>query len=138
MKNIIIHKKLRTTRKSIDDLIKIIYSLRYIANISEEDFYNIYLCVYELYVNAVFHGNKVNPAKYIELIIQYQNNSLKITVIDQGDGFALENVPDPLAEENLFKVTGRGIFIVNNYSKSIKYKHTFRGFNAVIQYELAG
>jgi len=136
MKNIILHKKLKSTRKSIDDLIKIIYLLRYNITISEKDFYNVYLCIYELYINALCHGNKYNPTKYIEIIIECEDNMLKITIIDQGDGFILDNVPNPLAEKNLLEVTGRGIFIINNYAKSIEYKHNFRGFNVVVIYEL--
>jgi len=135
-KNIILHKKLKATRKSINDLTQIINSLRTATNVSEEDFYNVYLCVYELYVNAVFHGNKIDPSKYVEVILERKDNVLKITVIDQGEGFVLEDVPDPLEKENLLSGNGRGIFIVKNYTKSLKYEHTFRGFNAAITYEI--
>jgi len=36
-------------------------------------------------------------------------------VLDEGAGFKLSDVPDPLAEENLLSTSGRGIFLMRAF-----------------------
>jgi serine/threonine-protein kinase RsbW len=38
-----------------------------------------------------------------------------IHVLDEGKGFDLSNVPDPLAQENLLSTSGRGIFLMRAF-----------------------
>src|SRR2546422_10828937 len=38
-----------------------------------------------------------------------------IHVLDEGEGFDVADVPDPLAEENLLKMSGRGIFLMRAF-----------------------
>jgi serine/threonine-protein kinase RsbW len=38
-----------------------------------------------------------------------------IHVLDEGAGFKLSDVPDPLAEENLLSTSGRGIFLMRAF-----------------------
>jgi serine/threonine-protein kinase RsbW len=35
--------------------------------------------------------------------------------VDEGSGFKLADVPDPLAEENLLSTSGRGIFLMRAF-----------------------
>lgn len=35
-----------------------------------------------------------------------------VHIVDEGTGFELEDVADPLAEENLLRTSGRGIFLM--------------------------
>jgi serine/threonine-protein kinase RsbW len=38
-----------------------------------------------------------------------------VRILDQGRGFSLDDVPDPLAQENLLKTSGRGIFLMRAF-----------------------
>jgi anti-sigma regulatory factor (Ser/Thr protein kinase) len=38
-----------------------------------------------------------------------------IHVLDEGQGFDLSRVPDPLAQENLLSTSGRGIFLMRAF-----------------------
>ena len=40
---------------------------------------------------------------------------LVIHVMDEGKGFKLKDVPDPLAEENILSTSGRGIFLMRAF-----------------------
>jgi serine/threonine-protein kinase RsbW len=40
---------------------------------------------------------------------------MTIHVLDEGRGFNLADVPDPLAEENLLSTSGRGIFLMRAF-----------------------
>jgi len=38
-----------------------------------------------------------------------------VHIVDEGHGFELSEVPDPLAEENLLRTSGRGIFLMRAF-----------------------
>ncbi len=46
---------------------------------------------------------------------------LTVRVRDQGNGFDPDQVPDPLAPENLLKPRGRGIFLTRRFMDSVDY-----------------
>ncbi|MCK7534828.1 MAG: ATP-binding protein [Marinilabiliales bacterium] len=41
-----------------------------------------------------------------------KNDTLKVTVMDQGKGFKPAEVPDPTEPENLEELNGRGVFLM--------------------------
>ena len=52
-------------------------------------------------------------------------------VQDQGLGFDPETVPNPIAEENLLKSYGRGIFFMRNFMDEVSYSFPARGGTVV-------
>jgi serine/threonine-protein kinase RsbW len=40
---------------------------------------------------------------------------LTVTIADEGEGFDLDRLPDPLAEHNLLQQSGRGIFLIRAF-----------------------
>ena len=48
-------------------------------------------------------------------MIQRTDNSVEIIIEDQGEGFHRAHVPDPTAEENLYKCSGRGVLLIESY-----------------------
>jgi serine/threonine-protein kinase RsbW len=81
---------------------------------SEEEF-QIELAVHETVINAIAHGNKEDPSKIVWLQFRIFDDRLEIHVRDQGEGFDLSKVPDPLAEENLLHISGRGMFLIQQF-----------------------
>ena len=75
----------------------------------------------ELINNAILHGNKGDPEKRVKIRLAVKNETVRIDIIDQGDGFDPTSVPDPLAKENLLKEVGRGIFIVKSLVDSLEF-----------------
>jgi serine/threonine-protein kinase RsbW len=47
--------------------------------------------------------------------------TLEVWVRDQGPGFDPDDVPDPVAEENLLKAYGRGIFFMRSFMDEVEY-----------------
>jgi serine/threonine-protein kinase RsbW len=43
------------------------------------------------------------------------HDRLEVRVRDQGNGFDLTRLPNPLAEENLLNISGRGIFLIRSF-----------------------
>lgn len=75
---------------------------------------DIAICVTELVNNSIIHGNKSDPDKEVIVEIGKANSTVEITITDEGQGFNIEDLDDPIDEKNLLKEVGRGIFIVRS------------------------
>ena len=85
------------------------------AGFGEDDCYRIGMSVREGVINAFHYGNQERPEKKIHLAVDITPEKLIIHVLDEGTGFTLSDVPDPLAEENLLSTSGRGIFLMRAF-----------------------
>ena len=85
------------------------------AGFDEEERHRIGMAVREGVINAVTYGNHQNRDKKVFFTIELDNGRMAIRILDQGDGFTLADVPDPLAEENLLKSSGRGILLMKAF-----------------------
>ena len=65
--------------------------------------------------NALYYGNQERPEKLIHLVFEVDAERFVVRILDQGCGFSLNDVPDPLAQENLLKTSGRGIFLMRAF-----------------------
>ena len=85
------------------------------AGFGEDECYRIGMSVREGVINAFHYGNKEKPEKKIHLAVDLTPEKMIIHVADEGTGFKLTDVPDPLAEENLLSTSGRGIFLMRAF-----------------------
>ena len=81
----------------------------------EEDLHKIGMAVRESMVNAVVHGNRYNDRKKVHLRVYKGADRLVVVVRDEGQGFDLSALPDPLAEENLLRQSGRGLLLIQAF-----------------------
>ncbi len=93
---------------------------------------DIAISVSELVNNAITHGRKGTGNGEVEVEIQRKDKKVQISVTDHGTGFNPEDVDDPLAEENLLKEVGRGIFIVRSLMDDIKIESSDQGTTITI------
>lgn len=79
----------------------------------------------EAFINALIHGNRLDPNKIITIEIEINTTQIKISVTDQGEGgtgFSRSRVaPDPMAE------SGRGIGLMEHFANNIKFHCTKTG-----------
>src|SRR5262244_1522794 len=85
------------------------------AGFGEDDCYRIGMSVREGVINAFHYGNQEKPEKKIHLAVDITPERMIIHVLDEGKGFDLSKVPDPLAQENLLSTSGRGIFLMRAF-----------------------
>ena len=97
------------------------------AGFNEDEQYNIAMAVREAAVNAVLHGNARDPNKKFFVAYETTDESLVITVTDQGSGLDPGVIPDPLAPENLMKGSGRGIFLIRAFMDEVKFRNVEPG-----------
>ena len=81
----------------------------------EEELHQIGMAVRESMVNAVVHGNRYNARKKVHLSITKAPDRLTIVITDEGEGFDLSIIPDPLANENLLRQSGRGLLLMRAF-----------------------
>ena len=98
--------------------------------------YNIWLSVHETVVNAVKHGNLLQIQKKVEVKYGVMGRKIVIEVIDEGSGFNLNELPDPLAPENIWKESGRGIFLIKKFMDRIEFKRDKAGFRVILNKKL--
>ncbi|MDF1543746.1 MAG: ATP-binding protein [bacterium] len=93
---------------------------------------DIAISVSELVNNAVSHGNQGESDKIVSVSIEKTNGSVSIAVTDEGGGFNPGEIANPVADENLLKDVGRGIFIVNSLMDTVETKKSDKGTTVVI------
>ncbi|MEE2775665.1 MAG: ATP-binding protein [Acidobacteriota bacterium] len=91
------------------------------AECDEDTRYWVGIAVREAVANAIKHGNRQDPDKRVEVTLAIVDQELVIGVTDEGEGFDPGEVPDPLAEENLLKPDGRGIFYMGKFMDGVEY-----------------
>ena len=82
---------------------------------------NLFVALDEAFVNAVKHGNKFNTQKLVRVTAELSSREATFTVEDEGEGFDVNSIPDPLDPENLFKTSGRGVLFIYNIMDEVKY-----------------
>ena len=91
------------------------------AKYGEQSTFAIRLALEEGLLNAIKHGNKLSPHKTVHVEAKITPKRTEITIEDQGEGFRRSTVPDPCADENLLKCSGRGILLMEAYMDEVRY-----------------
>jgi serine/threonine-protein kinase RsbW len=89
--------------------------------------YDLMVVITEATNNAILHGNALDTTKHAYLRCEIADADLIIDVWDEGNGFNPDTLPNPLAEENLMKPSGRGVFLMKQYATELKYVFSERG-----------
>ncbi len=82
---------------------------------------NLFVALDEAFVNAVKHGNKFNAEKLVRIIAEVSKDEARFTIEDEGEGFNVNEIPDPRNPENLFKTSGRGVLFIYNIMDEVRY-----------------
>lgn len=130
------------TRKFPSDPDKLVEVEAFVAdiadeyNVDEEIKSNLTLSVSEASSNAMVHGNKLDPKKFVDIIVTVYEDKINVIIKDEGNGFDPNSVPDPTSPENLLKDSGRGIFIMKSFLKELKYNFTDTGTEVILEISL--
>ena len=90
----------------------------------EELAFNLNLVLTEGLSNAICHANLKDPEKYVHISVALCDNDLLIRIFDEGQGFCLESLNEPIDEStNVIDENGRGIFIIQSIMDKVSYKN---------------
>ncbi len=113
---------LDSTLESVDSAENLVLDVAQKAGFEEEDLHKIGMAVRECLVNAVVHGNQYSAHKKVHVSVSKAPDRLSVTIADQGKGFDLEEVPDPLSETNLLRYSGRGMFLIRAFMDELQVR----------------
>ncbi len=105
----------------LDVVQTVVTHLATLVGFGEDATHYMSVAVRESVVNAIKHGNKLDALKRVDLVFTIGDKALEVTIHDQGSGFDPTSIPDPLAQENLLKVDGRGIFFMKSFMDEVSY-----------------
>jgi serine/threonine-protein kinase RsbW len=106
---------LESTLESVDEAEELVIREAGKAGFDDDGQHQIGMAVRECAVNAVVHGNRYNRKKKVHLDIERTTTGMTVTIGDEGEGFDVSSIADPLAPENLLKQSGRGILLIRAF-----------------------
>ena len=106
---------LDSTLESVDAAEATVLQVAEQSGFDEDDLHKIGMAVREAMVNAVAHGNRYSAHKKVHLLIQPERTRLRIRITDEGEGFDAGSIPDPRAQENLLRQSGRGLLLIRAF-----------------------
>ena len=84
------------------------------------------LALREALANAIFHGNRADPAKKVIVACFCEcasGGGLLLVVRDEGAGFDPAQVPAPTTPETICSTHGRGIFLMRHLMDEVYYRN---------------
>ncbi len=91
-------------------------------NICQSVYGNILIALTEAVTNAIVHGNKEDGSKTVTVNIKdCEDKKIVFQVTDQGAGFNPDDLPDPTAPDNIMKLGGRGVFLIQQLADSVTF-----------------
>jgi serine/threonine-protein kinase RsbW len=120
--------RLNTTRE-IERVLETVVAAMHNQAYPPRDVFSMRLAMEEAIVNAIRHGHGYDPSKRVSVRYLVNLERVLVEVTDQGRGFDPHQVPDPLAEENLERSSGRGLLLMRAYLSWLRYN---RSGNSVV------
>ncbi len=113
---------------------------RFISSFAQSEGYSalfiegLQLTLKEAFVNAIRHGNKEERDLTVSVRLVAEESALLVSVKDCGKGFNPEELPNPVDHQNLFKLSGRGIYIILSIAEIIGLEKDPDGSTLTLRY----
>ncbi len=113
---------------------------RFISLFAESESYStrfiegLQLTLKEAFVNAIRHGNKEQGDLTVSIRLIAEERTLFASVRDCGKGFNPDELPDPVTSGNLFKLSGRGIYIIRSIAEIVGIESDLDGCTLTLRY----
>ncbi len=114
---------LDSTLESVNKAESAAHDIAVKSGFDEDEVQRISMAVREATVNAVLHGNAYDPKKRVTIAFEASGDTMSVAIRDEGKGLNPEEVPDPLAPENLLKQSGRGIFLIRAFMDEVRFRN---------------
>jgi serine/threonine-protein kinase RsbW len=92
-----------------------------VGGLDEDGVHDLSVSVRECVVNALKHGNKLDPKKRVSLAFGLGEGAIEVWIQDEGEGFDPDAVPDATAPENILNAAGRGLFFMRAFMNEVEY-----------------
>ena len=89
------------------------------SDYDDKEIFGIRLAFEEAVVNAIKHGNQMDRRKSVQVCYRILADRFEATITDEGPGYNPTDLPDPRAEENIERPSGRGLFLIKHYMTEV-------------------
>jgi serine/threonine-protein kinase RsbW len=100
-------------------------------NFDSDSTFAIRIALEEAMVNAIKHGNGLDPAKKVHVESRVTPKRAEITIEDEGPGFDRSAIPNPTEDDNLERPSGRGILLIESYMDDVQWSRGGRRLRMV-------
>jgi serine/threonine-protein kinase RsbW len=118
---------LRSVPRSIRRVETYLSRINAAIHLDEIQLHKVMVSLTEAVNNAIIHGNKSDPKRNVMVRCEVHPGWLLFVVEDQGRGFRVNHVKNPLKEENLLRESGRGIFLMRTLMDKVEFELTQKG-----------
>lgn len=115
---------------------KFILDIAKSVNLHPDKYNNLELSVAEAISNSIHHGNKDDKNKKVKINVFVDDNYLKVSFKDEGNGFDPKDIPDPTKPENILKESGRGLHIMRSFLDDLQFKFHNDGTEIILTLKL--
>ena len=98
---------------------------------STDSTFAIRIALEEAMVNAIKHGNGLDPAKKVHVQSRVTPKRAEITIEDEGPGFDRSSIPNPTDDDNIERPSGRGILLIEAYMDGVQWSRGGRRLRMV-------
>lgn len=96
------------------------------AGWSRRDVFAVHLAMEESLVNAIRHGNRLDPNKCVSIQCRMTRDLVRIEITDEGPGFDPEKIPDPTRPDRLDVPGGRGLLLMRTFMSRVEFHDSGR------------
>jgi serine/threonine-protein kinase RsbW len=75
----------------------------------------------EALANAILYGNRLDPAKTVEVRVRLDSDTVRLHVTDEGAGFDPAAIPDPTEGDPADADQGRGLFLIRQLVDDVRF-----------------
>ena len=116
-RELVVPSDLSAVRPIQDDIETALQASRF----GETDLFAVKLAVEEALVNAIKHGNQMDPTKTVRVRYGVADDTFTIGITDEGSGFNPADLPDPTDDWNIEKPCGRGVLLIRSFMTSVDF-----------------
>lgn len=126
-RTVLLQKRFNTNKGELSLLLRELERLRPQMPLSNDQFHNLVIAMTEAVNNAIVHGNQLDTSKEVFYQISTTDDGVLCVIEDEGEGFTLEELANPISPENLLMESGRGMFIIGALMRDLKAVKTEKG-----------
>lgn len=94
------------------------------AGYTRKELFGVRLALEEAIINAIKHGHRYDATKTVHVRYRVSSECIVAEIADEGPGFDLQRVLDPLAADNIGRDCGRGLLLMRSYMNWVRYNPT--------------
>lgn len=111
--------RLNSVPESINYIENLVSDIRDELALNDDTYGNMLVALTEAVTNAIYHGNKGDEHKSIDVSYYLHQDCITFCVGDEGVGFDYYNIPDPTSPDRLDQANGRGLFLMKHLADQV-------------------